>query len=73
MWYLCLSAFRKSVKELGDVGHDGLLVRVLHIHVFRVNQAGDTQVNLGHVEGRLQPGVRVVKLFFSSSLKKLGC
>ncbi len=36
--HLALRALGVSVEELRHVGHDGLLVRPLHVHVLRVQQ-----------------------------------
>ena len=53
--HLSLAALRVPVEELSDVGHDGLLVRTIHIHILRVQQLGDAQLSVSHKEGGLQP------------------
>ena len=52
---LALWALRVSVEELGDVGHDGLLVRSLHVHILRVQELHDPELRGSHQEGGLQP------------------
>ncbi len=45
---------RKGVEVLGNVGHDGPLIRLDHIHnVLYPKELGDAQVLLGHVKGQL--------------------
>jgi len=44
-----------AVEKLGDVGHDGFIIRFRDVDVLRVEKAGDTQVGLGSMEGSLQP------------------
>ena len=43
------------MEELGDVSHDGLLVRSLHVHILRVQELGDAELGVSHDEGGLQP------------------
>ena len=52
--YLALASFRISVKELSDVGHDGLLVRTVHIHILRVEQLSYAELGVSHHEGGLE-------------------
>ena len=54
--YLALAPLRISVKELCDVGHDGLLVRTIHVHVLRVEQLSDAELSVSHHEGGLETG-----------------
>lgn len=46
---------RVLVEELSDVRHDALLVGLRHVHVLGIEEPGDTELVLGHVEGRLEP------------------
>ena len=44
--YPSLGAFWVAMKELGNIGHDRLLVRTLHVNVFRVQKPGNSQFSI---------------------------
>ena len=44
------------MKELCDVGHDGLLVRTININVLRVEELSDAELSVSHHEGSLETG-----------------
>lgn len=53
--YLSLRPLGVSMQELGDVSHDGLLIGGLDVHILRIQKPGDSKLDLGDVEGGLQP------------------
>ena len=53
--YLALRALRVSVKELRNVGHDGLLIRAVHVNILWVKELGDPELRVSHQKGGLQP------------------
>ena len=57
MSYLVHGALGVSVQELRDVGHDGLLVGVGDVYVLGVEEPGDPELDLGHVEGGVKAGL----------------
>ena len=44
--YPSLRAFWVAVKELGNIGHDRLFVRTLHVNVLRVQKPSDSQFSV---------------------------
>ena len=44
------------MEELSDVGHDGLLVRTINIHILRVEELSNAELSVSHHEGGLEPG-----------------
>lgn len=42
------------MQELGYVCHDGPLIWFLHVNILRIQQPGDAQLALRHVEGVFQ-------------------
>ena len=44
------------MKELCDVGHDGLLVRTVNVHILRVQELSDPELSVSHHECSLETG-----------------
>ena len=44
--YPSLRTFWVAVKELGNIGHDRLFVRTLHVDVLRVQKPGNSQFSV---------------------------
>ena len=47
--YPSLGAFWVSMEELSNVGHDGLLVGSLHVHVLRIQQPGNAKLRVSNL------------------------
>ncbi len=54
--HLSFRSFRVSVQELGDVGHDGLLIRTLNVNIFWIDETSYAKVNFSYIESRVQSG-----------------
>ena len=61
--YPSLRTFRVAVKELGNIGHDRLFVRALHINVLRVQKSGNSQFSVRNLTKNSK-----VKLMFLNEL-----
>ena len=43
--------FRIAMKELGNVSHDRLFIRTLHIDVLRVQESGNSEFRVSNLKG----------------------
>ena len=61
--YPSLRTFRVAVKELGNIGHDRLFIRALHVNVLRVQKSCDSQFGVRNLTKNSK-----VKLMFLNEL-----